>query len=49
MQAEYGVRFVYQIGRKLTDFYDVSLRASYQLRDIQHTGFGLGLAQSFHW
>ena len=49
VQAEYGVRFVYQVGRKLTDWYDVSLRASYQLRDIQHNGFGLGLAQSFYW
>jgi hypothetical protein len=49
VQADYGVRFVYQIGRRVTDWLDLSLRGSYQLRDINHSGFGLGLAQSFHW
>jgi len=49
VQEDYGVRFVYSVGRRLADFYDLSLRLSYQLRDINHNGFGLGVAQTFHW
>ena len=49
VQADYGVRFVYQVGRRLADFIDVSLRLGYQLRDINHNGFGIGVAESFHW
>ena len=49
VNEDYGVRFVYQVGRSLTSWLDLSLRAGYQLRDINHTGFGLGLATNFHW
>lgn len=49
VQADYGVRFLYTVGRRLADFVDVSVRLSYQLRDINHNGFGVGVAESFHW
>jgi len=49
VHEDYGVRFVYQVGRSVTSWLDLSLRAGYQLRDINHTGFGLGLATNFHW
>jgi hypothetical protein len=49
VMADYGVRFLYQVGRSVTDFCDLSLRLSYQLRDINHNGFGAGLSASFHW
>jgi hypothetical protein len=49
VMADYGVRFVYSIGKSLADFVDVSLRLSYQLRAIDHGGFGVGVANSFHW
>ena len=49
VMADYGVRFLYQVGRSVTDFCDLSARLSYQLRDINHNGFGAGLSASFHW
>ena len=49
VMADYGVRFLYQVGRSVTDYCDLSARLSYQLRDINHNGFGLGLSTSFHW
>ena len=49
VMADYGVRFLYQVGRSVADFCDVSVRLSYQLRDINHNGFGAGLSASFHW
>jgi hypothetical protein len=49
VQEDYGVRFVYQVGRALAPWADLSLRAGYELRDINHSGFGLGLAGTFHW
>ena len=49
VMTDYGVRFLYTVGRSVTDFADVSLRLSYQLRDINHNGFGAGLAGSIHW
>ena len=49
VQEDYGVRFLYTVGRRLADFVDVSVRLSYQLRDINHNGFGVGVAESFHW
>ena len=49
VMTDYGVRFLYTVGRGVTDFLDLSLRLSYQLRDINHNGFGAGLAGSFHW
>ena len=47
--ADYGVRFIYSIGKSLGDYVDLSLRLSYQLRAIDHGGFGVGVANSFHW
>jgi hypothetical protein len=49
VREDYGVRFVYQIGRAFARWADLSLRAGYELRDINHSGFGLGLAANFHW
>ena len=49
VMADYGVRFIYSIGKSLGDFVDFSLRLSYQLRAIDHGGFGVGVANSFHW
>ncbi len=46
---DYGVRFVYQLGRNMAGWLDLSLRLGYELRDIKHSGFGLGLAANFHW
>ncbi len=46
---DYGVRFVYQLGRTLLDRFDLAARLSYELRDTQHAGFGMGVAGTFHW
>ncbi|MFL5353175.1 hypothetical protein [Archangium sp.] len=44
-----GVRLIYTLGRSVTPWLDVSGRVSYQLRDINHSGFGLGVGTTFHW
>ena len=44
-----GVRLIYTAGRRVTSWLDVSGRVSYQLRDIDHSGLGLGLGTTFHW
>jgi hypothetical protein len=44
-----GVRLLYSVGRSVTDWLDVSARVGYQLRDINHSGFTLGLGTTFHW
>ena len=49
VEANYGVRFIYSIGRNFDSFLDLSLRLSYELRSIEHGGFGIGIADSFHW
>jgi len=49
VREDYGVRFVYQVGRHVAGWLDLSLRLGYELRDINHSGFGLGLATNFHW
>jgi hypothetical protein len=49
VHEDYGVRFVYQVGRAFARWADASLRLGYELRDINHAGFGLGLAANFHW
>ena len=46
---DYGVRFVWQVGRSLNRWFDLSARLGYELRDIDHAGFGIGLAGRFHW
>ncbi|MGE5182414.1 MAG: hypothetical protein ACM31C_10150 [Acidobacteriota bacterium] len=46
---DFGVRLIGDVGlRKLKWFYP-SLRASYQARDIHHTGVSGGLAMNFDW
>jgi len=46
---DFGVRLIGDVGiRKLSWFYP-SLRASYQARDIHHTGVSGGLAMNFDW
>lgn len=49
VREDYGVRFVYQLGRNVAGWLDLSLRLGYELRDIRHSGVGLGLAANFHW
>lgn len=44
-----GVRLIYTLGRSVTPWLDVSGRVSYQLRDINHSGLGLGVGTTFHW
>ena len=44
-----GVRLIYTVGRSVTPWLDLTGRVSYQLRDINHSGFGLGLGTTFHW
>ncbi|WP_434390946.1 hypothetical protein [Melittangium boletus] len=44
-----GVRLIYTVGRSVTPWLDLNGRVSYQLRDINHSGFGLGLGTTFHW
>jgi hypothetical protein len=44
-----GVRLIYTVGRSLTDWLDVTARAGYNLRDINHSGLTLGLGTTFHW
>jgi hypothetical protein len=44
-----GVRLIYTAGRRVTSWLDLSGRVSYQLRDINHSGLGLGLGTTFHW
>ncbi|MBI5517219.1 MAG: hypothetical protein HY909_25795 [Deltaproteobacteria bacterium] len=42
-------RFIFQAGYRLADWCTLSLRGSYQLRNIQNGGFGLGLSTTFDW
>jgi hypothetical protein len=44
-----GVRLIYTVGRSVTDWLDVTARAGYNLRDINHSGLTLGLGTTFHW
>jgi hypothetical protein len=44
-----GVRLIYTVGRSVTPWLDITGRVSYQLRDINHSGLGLGLGTTFHW
>ncbi len=46
---DFGVRLIADVGiRRLKWFYP-SARMSYQARDIDHSGFGAGLALNFDW
>ena len=49
VETDYGVRFIYSLGRSFGSYLDLSLRLSYELRNIEHGGFGVGIADSFHW
>lgn len=49
IEKDYGVRFIYSLGRSFGSWLDLSLRLSYQLRNIDHGGFGVGISDSFHW
>ncbi len=42
-------RFVFQTGWRFTDWFSLSIRGSYQLRNLQNGGFGFGLSPSFDW
>lgn len=42
-------RVVAQIGWRATDWFTVSARGSYQLRNIENGGFGAGLSTTFDW
>jgi hypothetical protein len=46
---ELGVRAVFELGYRPTPVFSLSARGSYQGRNINHTGPGLGLAATFDW
>jgi len=42
-------RFVFQTGWRFTEWFSLSARVSYQLRNLDNGGFGFGLSPSFDW
>jgi hypothetical protein len=42
-------RFIAQVGYRITPWWTLSARGSYQLRNIQNGGFGGGLSMTFDW
>lgn len=42
-------RFIAQAGYRITPWFTLSARGSYQLRNIENGGFGGGLATTFEW
>jgi hypothetical protein len=46
---DFGVRLIGDVGFRKVKWFYPSLRASYQARDIHHTGVSGGLAMNFDW
>ncbi len=44
-----GVRIVAQAGWRGVDWFEVALRAGYDIRDINHSGASVGLDVAFNW
>ncbi len=47
--GEIAVRGVFELGHRFTHAFALSTRLSYQGRNIDHSGFGVGLAATFDW